>query len=857
MTSKRSQNLRIEAEIDKNREDGNWNKVIELAEQLKILYPNNECLGNFLCGEGRLEKFLEQTPPIDDNIGKARTGLMETKQFLLLAASEKDKQALVVLDAHLLLGKLHYAMGMYNEALFHYQQAELDTLTEKELPSRSLRIVAESYAIKGLCLEKQPPSTRSKYKIAEWQEKLIKCYEIASDLTLVYLQEQDKQILHHQNGTYTGTHIGTYAGNNSGIHTTQPSVIETKYVGPILETALYRAPLLEIQNKNIQSAVNRYREILSAVESTSTQRLRLILTRQFAEVLSRNMSGAIYEPPESPFSSPGSRKINQYNAYSGKVDSPWKPKKYMGPNIFIPRNKYEETILLLLISEAMAVRDAVLSQSQEFKEARIRAFENATAVYDLLTVVLVRWEQIEILHESFERAMKFSHEEVHVWLQYALCLISLGKHIHAYAVLQIVVRITPNKVMPCLLAARICYEELNMVEEGIKWSQQALQKDSTNTQGLQSRCHLYIGIGHSILAANTVIRQDKSYHTSIAFDCFHKAQQIDPNDHLVEYYLAHEHALNRQMNDAMIHVKIALNLRAEHIPSLNLSVLLLTAQKQYAEALRLINTILEEYPENLNFLYIKARLELFILGEEYALFTIKHMLFRWKTLYENQVITESSEQHSDKKSETRSVFQLHTSEMSDKDSNSLHTHSLAVSRVEQALSEVASSLNSFIPKPGPHKLWLLQQQVWILLAEVFLTLEQPLGATLALQEATNIYPLSHHIMYTKGLLHEYKREYSEAKQAYQNAVTINPSHIKSLQHLGLIYHYLGSQRLAEKILRDTAKIDPTSHQTWYNLGKVLESLGEVEAASDCMATALEVETLNPILPIPSIPLAFE
>ena len=53
----------------------------------------------------------------------------------------------------------------------------------------------------------------------------------------------------------------------------------------------------------------------------------------------------------------------------------------------------------MLISEAMAVRDAVLSQSPEFKEARLHAFENATAIYDLLTVVVVRWSQVELLHE--------------------------------------------------------------------------------------------------------------------------------------------------------------------------------------------------------------------------------------------------------------------------------------------------------------------------------------------------------------------------------------------------------------------------------------------------------------------------
>lgn len=79
---------------------------------------------------------------------------------------------------------------------------------------------------------------------------------------------------------------------------------------------------------------------------------------------------------------------------------------------------------------------------------------------------------------------------------------------------------------------------------------------------------------------------------------------------------------------------------------------------------------------------------------------------------------------------------------------SMHAQSLAASRVEQALSEVASSLSSFTPKPGPQRAWVLQLQVWLLLAEVFLAMDQPNGAILSLQEASNIFPLSHHIMYT-------------------------------------------------------------------------------------------------------------
>lgn len=54
------------------------------------------------------------------------------------------------MDAFLLLGKLSYACGNYDEALENFKKADLVNLAEKALPCRSIRIVAESYAIKGL-----------------------------------------------------------------------------------------------------------------------------------------------------------------------------------------------------------------------------------------------------------------------------------------------------------------------------------------------------------------------------------------------------------------------------------------------------------------------------------------------------------------------------------------------------------------------------------------------------------------------------------------------------------------------------------------------------------------------------------
>lgn len=45
-------------------------------------------LCNFLLGEGKLELFLEEYPPLESNINKAKIGLSDAKKCLLVAAGE-------------------------------------------------------------------------------------------------------------------------------------------------------------------------------------------------------------------------------------------------------------------------------------------------------------------------------------------------------------------------------------------------------------------------------------------------------------------------------------------------------------------------------------------------------------------------------------------------------------------------------------------------------------------------------------------------------------------------------------------------------------------------------------------------
>lgn len=52
-------------------------------------------LSNFLIGEGKLEQYLEQYPPIEANIHRAKLGLIESKKYLQLAANESGRKVYI------------------------------------------------------------------------------------------------------------------------------------------------------------------------------------------------------------------------------------------------------------------------------------------------------------------------------------------------------------------------------------------------------------------------------------------------------------------------------------------------------------------------------------------------------------------------------------------------------------------------------------------------------------------------------------------------------------------------------------------------------------------------------------------
>lgn len=871
MSYRKPRTAGLETDIEKAREEGNWRKVIELASQLKEKpEKQHETLGWFLVGEGKLEEYLEEFPAKEENVREAKLRLKEAKSCLERTIQEEGKRLGVHLDSWILLAKLHYAMGNFTDALKFYDKAQIESLEEKQLPARSLKIMAEAFAIKGFCYEKLPLQSSSKQKQLDRENKVIKCFELSGDLTLLYLQEADR-VSRRGQSTLSMQSVGVSSGtSNSPV----PPPQEHNRLGFILESALMKAPLLNLKSGKVDKAVESFRSMLMAEETGSTSSLRLGVARQLAEVLMHSVSDADYKPPdiESPRRTssrqgqgmnPSLHNASHLTGSTTGIDSPWKPRKHAGTNLFQPSSRQEEIVLLLLLAEGMANRAVPLNQTSEFDKHRDDTTTAAHMVYNLMTIALARHGHFKTLCDMFEKSMRFSAKKDHIWSQFSLALASEGKNLRALAVLQEHVEqdVQGCAVSPCLVASRLCLEKLSFLDEGIEWAEKALRREEMNPQEIQirSRCHLYLGIGHNCKAGEVETREERDKLKQSALRHLQIAVENDPGDHLAQFYLGLVMATQRNLAEAHTHSVRALQLQPSHLASLHLAILVFSARGEMEEALRLCRHALQEYPDNLVLLGLRARLEETCLGGEVALATAKHMLnlLRDRSDYQR----ESTDSGIGEGMENRSVVAAsysHWDAMSEKDSVSLQGQSVAASVVERTLSEVASSLSSAMPRYTPQDAVHVQIRTWLLTAELYLRLGQPDAADQCANEARQLYPLSYHILYIKGAIHQHRGEYETAKVFYENSLSIFPGHLESLQALGLVHLQLGSPRLAEQTLRAAIKLDPHSHVSWVNLGTVLETIEEeCDTASKCFATASSIQASSPILPFYTIPICFE
>ncbi|KAG7328067.1 hypothetical protein KOW79_008011 [Hemibagrus wyckioides] len=838
MTARKS-GSRIETEIERCRSEGQWDKIPELVRQLSAKLISTDDVGELLLGEMKLQQFLKENP-LKQNCSPrtACPPLTEARSHLTGALQRGNLRPELQQEASVLMGKLCYVEGDHTEALTHFSRVNLDDMQLSSAPIYRLAMIAEAYATKGLCLEKMstscPPSS------AERDQEIITCYEKSGDIALLYLQEAEKAL-------------------SVGMQNRSPKpgpVSQEQELGFFLETGLQRAHVIHFKNGNLTRGVGRFREILRAVETRTTQNLRMTIARQLAEILLRGMCEQSYwspleDPPaQSPLDEP--QCTHTHTEYT----LPRRARIYMGENLFCPQENTEEALLLLLISESMANRDAVLSRIPEHSADRVLSLQSASVVYDLLTIALGRRGQYEMLSECLERAMKFAFEEFHLWYQLALSLMAAGKSARAVKVLKECIRLKPDDPTIPLLAVKLCIGNLHWLDEGECFAQMVVDMQDKAAE-FRAKGYLALGLVYSLKATDASLRGVQEEYQKKALGAFQRAQSLAPTDHLAVFYLALQLAVSRQIPEALGYVRQALQLQGDDVHSLHLLALLLSAQKHYHDALNIIEMALSEYPENFMLLFTKVKLETLCRSPEEALLTCKHMLQIWKSCYN---LTNPSDSGRGSSLLDRAVAdrrQLNTvtlPDFSDPETGSVHALSVAASRVEQALSE-ASSLQSSTPKHGPLHPWMTLAQIWLHAAEVYIGMMKPAEAMACTQEAASLFPTSHNVLFMKGQVAELRGNLEDAKRCYEEALAISPAHIRSMQRLGVILYQLQRFSLAEKVLCEAVQLCSSSHLGWHSLAEVLQAQGNMAAASECFLTALQLEASNPIMPFTILPRA--
>lgn len=840
--------LKVESEMERCRAEGQWDRMFELVRHLQVLgisgggssnrrsSPSGRFIsldtddfGKLLLAEALLEQCLKDNHDKIKNsiplLEKTDSRLNEARDHLSSILNNGKLPPQYMCEAMLILGKLHYVEGSYRDAVSMYARAGIDDISVEDKPLYQMRLLSEAFVIKGLSLERLPNSVASHIRLTEREEEVVACFERASWVAQVFLQELEK------------------TSNNSTSRHLKGSLSVDYELSYFLEAALQSAYVKNLKKGNIVKGMRELREILRTVETKATQNFKVVAAKHLAGVLLHSLSEDCYWSPLShPLPEFMSKEENSFVTQTLR-----KPHLYEGDNLYCPKDNIEEALLLLLISESMATRDVVLSRAPEQEEDRKVSLQNASAIYDLLSITLGRRGQYVMLSECLERAMKYAFGEFHLWYQVALSMVACGKSAYAVSLLRECMKLQPSDPTVPLMAAKVCIGSLHWLEEAEHFAMVVIGLGEEAGEFLP-KGYLALGLTYSLQATDATLKSKQDELHRKALQTLERALELAPDDPQIIFYVSLQLALVRQISSAIERLQEALTVCRDDANALHLLALLFSAQKHHQHALDVINMAATEHPENFNLMFTKVKLEQVLKGPEEALVTCRQMLRLWQALYNFSQLGGLEKDGSFEGLTVKKQNGIHLTlpDAHDADSGSRRASSIAASRLEEAMSEL--TITTSVLKQGPMQLWTTLEQIWLQAAELFMEQRQLKEAGFCIQEAAGLFPTSHSVLYMRGRLAEVKGSFEEAKQLYKEALTVNPDGVCIMHSLGLMLSRLGHKSLAQKVLRDAVERQSTHHEAWQGLGEVLQDQGHNEAAADCFLTALELEASSPVLP---------
>uniref|UniRef100_A0A7E4VXZ7 TTC7_N domain-containing protein n=1 Tax=Panagrellus redivivus TaxID=6233 RepID=A0A7E4VXZ7_PANRE len=884
---------RLETEIDKCRGECNWTRLSEHLPSIRSKSGGVEKLMHLIEGELSLETFLEKYASTRET-SKPRTNhreyLRRAEGELRNAITNNPNEQTIVMEAYLLLAKLYYFCGGFSECLSSIERSQVDKASTQFASLRSLKLVAEGYAIKGLAFEQTLPKDSKDNLI---NTRVISCFEKSAELFLSYISELER-------ASSETTRASSVPTGSSGNH--PPSKIGVLKGSELLETVLERVAYLALRRNNNErrwaaEGIEWYRRIATILcDKIIVVRLQQRITRQLAEILLRGMIDVGYD------SKAINLKSESLRFYTGSHK-----------NYFSPSSRQEEVILLLLISELLAFKNIKSTGSDDDAFDRIRAMHTLRSVHNLLAVSLSNIRQYNMLSMVYERAMKYASKDRFLWFQFGLSLTCAGKLTRATKSLEHCVKLESEdkyEVTEHMMIAKINTESLGDYDLAMEHASMALSLCKNNF--LSSRCMLMYAIAFSEKLASVSSFETCKVLMGESLRNFEKAIDLDPHDELAHFFTALEYARCRDIERALEHCQRSLDINEEQPSAIMLMAMLFSARRDYKSALTLVQTALDDLPNHYGLLVLKLKLDAKYGRMDEVLITSKHLLSFWRRLpiTYNNVISDDGEVEysrmnglaSEKPTESTlnsknnaSMFAVSSKDalapvtpiftaplgISAASHVSLNNSNLDITDNVSVLASTAANLSEYggatstisgslgILSSGSAvcsvtSAFRIQANVWVELAEFFIELDRAHDLQTCVEEACSIFPHSHEALYLKGRLFfirsnkseqpSLKTSYrAEAKSCLLAALSILPNHLPSLQCLASLYHAENNLVLAEKMIRDIINVDPLHHMQWHELGRILASQGRYEEAQECFETAGVLESTTPIIPFTVIP----
>lgn len=457
---------------------------------------------------------------------------------------------------------------------------------------------------------------------------------------------------------------------------------------------------------------------------------------------------------------------------------------------FVPGNNIEEAILLLMIL---------------LRKVTLNRIEWDPSILDHLSFALSVSGDLSSLANHLEELLPGTLHRSERFHDLALCNYGAGKDLVALDLLRKLLtgRERPEHVPGLLMASKICCENPSLAEEGVSFSQRALESLDGRCKQLENVAKFYLGVSSSAHSKLAVSDFEKFKRQSEALQALETAgRTTGMRDPLVLYHLSLEYAEQRKLNDALYYAKCVVKLEGgSNVKGWLLLARILSAQKQFLEAESIINAALDQTGkwDQGDLLRTKAKIQI-------ALGQLKNAI------------------------ET-------------------YTQLLAVLQIQ------SKSFGSWkkLYKGNRDRARNLEVEIWHDLAHVYISLSQWHDAEACLSKSKAIKPYSASRCHALGIMYEAKGLYKEALKAFRDALDIDPGHVRSLISTAEVLRHCSnkSNPAVRTFLTDALRHDRLNASAWYNLGLFHKAEGKISSlveATECFQAAHSLEESTPLEP---------